>query len=212
VAAARDVQYYVLPDPDDPYLLARVRWPDVCQAISPVRTHWQDDPGLFDAPYDPGTTRVTRERAAAIAAEWKAHLPSDDTGGAFEFPLMRRMPADWSNLSRGEKRAWSIDLLKTPVRRERARTGSRFVMLRFRRRVPTERRTFEPFELPPIPAISDVAAHAGIAPHDVDVTVVLDEAPAYTARGWFDGRVVAMDHDVLDLTQFEDVATNVEDA
>ena len=48
-----EVQYLVLPDSVNPYLLARVRWPDVAQAISPELPHWQYDPGLFDLPYDP---------------------------------------------------------------------------------------------------------------------------------------------------------------
>lgn len=134
MAGPRHVQYLVLPDPTHPYLLARVRWPDVCQAISPVRPDWQDDPGLFDLPYNTSSTSVTREHAAMIAAEWDAYLPPDDGAGAFVSPLMRRMPADWSNLTRAEKRAWSIDLLKTPRRDARPR----FAVLRWWRRAPRD--------------------------------------------------------------------------
>jgi hypothetical protein len=107
-----DVQYMVLPDATNPFLLARVRWPDVFQAISPVRPDWQDDPGLFDLPYDPCATFVTLERATAIAAEWGAEL-SYDAAARPRPSLIRRMPADWSNLSRAEKRAWSIEFMKT---------------------------------------------------------------------------------------------------
>jgi hypothetical protein len=92
-------------------LLARVRWPDVFQAISPARPHWRADPGLFDLPYDPASTLVTRDQAEAIAAQWGAQLPSDDANGAAtpRPSLMRRMPANWSDLSRAEKHAWAID-------------------------------------------------------------------------------------------------------
>ena len=106
------VQYYVLSDPANPTLLARVRWPDVYEAISPVRPDWQTDPGLFDLPYDRSSTEVTPEVAAALAEDWGAPMPADDersTGGP---TLIRRMPADWSNLSPAEKRAWSIE--RTP--------------------------------------------------------------------------------------------------
>jgi hypothetical protein len=124
MAGKRDVQYLVLPDATNPHLLARVRWPDVFQAISAARPDWQDDFGLFDLPYDPNSSAVTIDQAAAIAAEWGAHLPSDEAAPASEPPLMRRMPADWSNLSRAEKRAWSIELMKTGKRAAAAEKGA----------------------------------------------------------------------------------------
>src|ERR1700722_10346246 len=40
-----EVQYLVLGDRTDPYLLARVRWPDIAQAISAGCPDWQDDLG-----------------------------------------------------------------------------------------------------------------------------------------------------------------------
>jgi hypothetical protein len=116
VARTHDVQYLVLPDATNPYLLARVRWPDVFQAISPARPDWQDDLGLFDLPYDPNSTPVTRDEAAAIVAEWGTRLPDDEAAPTSESPFMRRMPAEWSNLSRAEKRAWSVELVKTKKR------------------------------------------------------------------------------------------------
>ena len=108
-----DVQYLVLPDTTNPYLLARVRWPDVFQAISAGRPYWQDDPGLFDLPYDPNSTEVTLEQATAIAADWDARLPADEKARTSDPSLIRRMPADWSNLAPAELRAWSIEFLKT---------------------------------------------------------------------------------------------------
>jgi hypothetical protein len=112
MAGTPEVQYLVLPDATNPYLLARVRWPDVFQAISAARPDWQDDPGLFDLPYDPNSQPVTLDQAATIAAAWGASLPSDEAAPTSEASLMRRMPADWSNLSRAEKRAWSIEIVK----------------------------------------------------------------------------------------------------
>jgi hypothetical protein len=109
-APRREVQYLVLPNPTAPFLLARVRWPDVYQAISPARSDWQDDPGLFDLPYTAAATRVTGSEAARIAAEWGARLPADDEVQAPGPSLIRRMPSDWSNLSAAERRAWSIGL------------------------------------------------------------------------------------------------------
>jgi hypothetical protein len=120
----RRVSYLVLPNATDPYLLARVRWPDVFQAISPVRPYWQDDPGLFDLPYAPTSTAVTYEEAARIATEWGARLPSEEEDQASGPSLIRRMPSDWTNLSMAEKRAWSIVVGKS---RKARRWGRRRV-------------------------------------------------------------------------------------
>jgi hypothetical protein len=145
VSAGRgEVQYLVLPDATNPYLLARVRWPDVYQAISPVRPDWQDDPGLFDLPYDPSSTCVSFAEAALIAADWGAQLSPDETVGTARVELMRRMPANWSDLSPAEQDAWSIVYTKRnkssaagdEVRRtpRRAPLGSRFARPRIRKR------------------------------------------------------------------------------
>ena len=66
-SAADEVQYLVLPDVSNPWLLARVRWPDVFQAISPARRDWQTDPGLFDLPYDPSSAAVTLDEAVGVS-------------------------------------------------------------------------------------------------------------------------------------------------
>ncbi len=109
MTAEGKLQYLVLPNVANPYLLARVRWPDVCQAISPGRPIWQEDPGLFDLPYDPSGTPVTLEQATTIAAGWGVALDRDDTTYASGATLIRRMPSNWSNLSPAELRAWAID-------------------------------------------------------------------------------------------------------
>jgi hypothetical protein len=116
----RRVAYLVLASAGEPFLLARVRWPDVYQAISPVRPDWQDDPGLFDLPYSEASTAVTYDEAGKIAAEWGARLPSEEEDQASGPSLIRRMPSDWSNLSMAEKRAWSI-VAGNSKRRHRAK-------------------------------------------------------------------------------------------
>ena len=114
MSEAMDVQYLVLPDKANPYLLAQVRWPDVSLAISAARPDWQDDPGLFDLPNHPSSATVTRDEAATIAATWGAQLAFD--AAAARSTLIRRMPADWSALTPAEKRAWSLDAADSRLR------------------------------------------------------------------------------------------------
>ncbi len=114
--APRPVTYVVLPNSERPFLLARVRWPDVYQAISAVRPDWQDDPGLFDLPYAPSSEHVSYAEAVEIAEEWGARIPSEEVSRRAGPSLIRRMPSDWSSLSTAERRAWSIEIEK-PDRR-----------------------------------------------------------------------------------------------
>ncbi len=116
---ASEVKYYVLGGSAHPYLLARVRWPDIAQAITEGCRDWQDDPGLFDLPYEPIGTMITEAEAAVIAARWGAPLPSDTDVSSSLPPLIRRMPANWSNLAPAEKRAWSLEFV-LPGRRAEA--------------------------------------------------------------------------------------------
>ncbi len=104
-----EVRYLVLPATKNPHLLARVRWPDVAQGISAGRPYWQDDPGLFDLPYDPNCAEVTLVEAASIAAGWGVQLHSGAPDSVISF--IRRMPANWSNLVPAERRAWSVDYI-----------------------------------------------------------------------------------------------------
>ena len=126
MAREHQVNYFVMLHAEQPYLLARVRWPDVYQAMSPARPEWQDDIGLFDLPHDPMSTTVTLKQAAALAAEWGARPPADVPSATPKPVLMRRMPADWSNLSRAEQEAWSIEFVK-PGRRSARRWRRRGV-------------------------------------------------------------------------------------
>jgi hypothetical protein len=118
------IKYFVLGGATNPYLLARVRWPDVGQAITAGCRNWLDDLGLFDLPYDPISAPVSFDQAAAIASEWGTSLPSAETAIECARPLIRRMPADWSRLTPAEKRAWALEFVPTGLRadaiRERA--------------------------------------------------------------------------------------------
>jgi hypothetical protein len=122
--AVRPVAYLVLPNTETPFLLARVRWPDVYQAISAVRTDWQDDPGLFDLPYAPASVHISYEEASVIAEEWGAHIPPEDAAQEWGPSLIRRMPSNWSDLSTAERRAWSVEIEK-PARHAVAIAASR---------------------------------------------------------------------------------------
>lgn len=101
-----DIKYLVLPDSANPYLLARVRWPDLAQAISVGRPFWQDDYGLFDLPYDPSSRTVTEYEAAQIASGWGCSLRFDE---AEPVALIRRMPATWSDMTPADMRAWALE-------------------------------------------------------------------------------------------------------
>lgn len=120
IAARRgsDVQYLVLGDPSDPFFLARVRWPDVFDAISPARPTWLPDVGLFDLPYDPASTAISRAEATRLAASWGATLPGpEEPSDATGLTMIRRMPANWSNLSPAEMRPWALDIVRAEQRR-----------------------------------------------------------------------------------------------
>jgi hypothetical protein len=116
----REIAYFVLADRAVPYLLARVRWPDVAQAISAANPDWLDDTGLFDLPYDSNSVRLSFEQASSVAAAWGSHLQTQPTRDAPSY--IRRMPANWSHLSPSELRAWGLEFVgrrSSPVRRRR---------------------------------------------------------------------------------------------
>lgn len=120
IASAGEVTYLVLADRAVPYLLARVRWPDVAQAITAGSPGWLDDPGLFDLPYSPSAVTVSFSQAASVAASWGAQLRAEPATGVRS--LIRRMPANWSDLSPAERRAWNIESvgrLRAPAQRVR---------------------------------------------------------------------------------------------
>jgi hypothetical protein len=114
-----EVQYLILGDGAQPYLLARVRWPDVAHAISEDCPGWLDDPGLFDLPYDPASQRVSSRRAAEIAAEWGAQLPLAPTTGFLQ-PRIRRVPPTWSDMVPVERWSWSLAYVTMAQRPEAA--------------------------------------------------------------------------------------------
>jgi hypothetical protein len=115
-----DIGYYVLADRAVAYLLARVRWPDVAQAISAASPDWLDDTGLFDLPYDPGSVLLSFEQAASVAAGWGTQLHAEPARDAPSY--IRRMPANWSELTPSERGAWGLEFVgkrRAPVRRIR---------------------------------------------------------------------------------------------
>jgi hypothetical protein len=114
-----ELQYLILGDTAQPYLLARVRWPDVAQAISEDCPGWLDDPGLFDLPYEPMSRRVSGSRAAEIAAEWGAELPLTSSRG-FSQPRIRRIPPSWSDMVPVEKWSWALEHVTMARRAEAA--------------------------------------------------------------------------------------------
>jgi hypothetical protein len=121
----REVQYLVLPDITNPYLLARVRWPDVAQAVTAACPDWLEDPGLFDLPNDPSSATVMFDQAAAIAAAWGVSLLSEERFHSSGPSLIRRMPANWSDLAPAEIRAWSLDFVDMSRRVEASPDTSR---------------------------------------------------------------------------------------
>lgn len=126
------LRYFVLSNGDGPYLLARVRWPNIAQAISVTHPYWLDDQGLFDLPYAAASTPVSSAEAAALAREWGADFPLDETKPAEAAPLIRRMPTTWATLTPAERRAWALD---TSMRRRlRPAPGIRDEMPRARPR------------------------------------------------------------------------------
>lgn len=103
----REETYLILTDRGVPYLLARVRWPGVAQAITAGKPDWLDDLGLFDLPYDASAVPVSFTQAVSVAASWGVELFAEPVRGAPSF--IRRMPANWSYLSPAERRAFSIE-------------------------------------------------------------------------------------------------------
>jgi len=162
------VQYLVLADSTHPFLLARVRFPDVAQAISAGCPDWLDDVGLFDLPNDPSSVPVTLARAAEIALGWGAQIPSEGTVVVTRPALVRRMPANWSNLTPAERRAWSLDVVTTPRRVDRigwrARVGMALGGSRLARRrpdIPVRSAAPESAELEPQPWIAAIPPDTG---------------------------------------------------
>jgi PilZ domain len=118
MADTAEVRYLVLAERAVPYLLARVRWPDIAQAISAASPDWLDDPGLLDLPYDPSAVTVSFPQAASVAAGWGRRLHTEAAEGVPSY--IRRMPANWSDLSPSERQTWGIEFVgrrRPPTRR-----------------------------------------------------------------------------------------------
>jgi hypothetical protein len=104
----REMSYLVLTDRAVPYLLARLRWPDVAQAMTVSSPQWLEDPGLFDLHYDSGAVNLSFSQAASVAAGWGTQLRA----GAAEGPINRRMSSSLLEKSRGNGHAWSVGFVR----------------------------------------------------------------------------------------------------
>jgi hypothetical protein len=104
----REMSYLVLTDRAIPYLLARLRWPDVAQAITVSRTHWLEDPGLFDLHYDSSAVNVSFSQAASVAAGWGVQLSGQAADGG---RARRPRSSNGSDISRRERRTWSLEIV-----------------------------------------------------------------------------------------------------
>ncbi len=149
---AGEIKYLVLTDRAAPYLLARVRWPDVSQAITVGSPDWLDDPGLFDLPYHPGAVKVSFAQAAAVAAGWGRQLSAEIADGIPSF--IRRMPANWSDLSPVERRAYGLESV-----------GRRRVSARRLRRLKSSQETTGAFAPAAAPGSRQAVAFAGGGPN-----------------------------------------------
>jgi hypothetical protein len=104
----REVSYLVLTDRAVPYLLARLRWPDVAQSMTVSNPRWLNDPGLFDLPYDSSAVNVSYSQAASVAAGWGAQLRA---GAAAAVPVSRPITANRPDKSSRNGRARSIEFV-----------------------------------------------------------------------------------------------------
>ena len=148
VAGPGEIAYLVLTDRAAPYLLARVRWPDVAQAITAGSPDWLDDPGLFDLPYHPSAVKVSFAQAASVALGWGRQLSAEAAEGVPSF--IRRMPANWSDLSPVERRAYGLESV-----------GRKRVSARRLRRLRSSQAEIGAFVSAAAPANGHVAAHTG---------------------------------------------------
>lgn len=104
----REMSYLVLTDRAVPYLLARLRWPDVAQAMTVSNPHWLEDPGLFDLHYDSSAVNVSFSQAASVASGWGMELRP---GAAADGPIVKRRSSSLLEKSRRNGHAWSIALV-----------------------------------------------------------------------------------------------------
>jgi len=156
--ATGEVTYLVLADRAAPYLLARVRWPDIAQAITVGCPDWLDDPGLFDLPYEPSAVTVSFPQAASVAAAWGRQLRPEAADGVPSF--IRRMPATWTDLSPAERRALGIEFAgKRRVTARSLRRNRRLLSARASAAA-SESPDGQPSGYPGSPAGADIGADA----------------------------------------------------
>ena len=68
------ITYIVEPDAKNPWLLARVRFPDLCEAIGPKRPEWTHSLDFMDLVHGSDGEIVTEDEARKLAESWGATL------------------------------------------------------------------------------------------------------------------------------------------
>lgn len=61
-----------------PYVLARLRWPDLAETISPHNPEWTTQRSAFAMLYDSSGELVSEEVARKLADRWGATWPESD--------------------------------------------------------------------------------------------------------------------------------------
>lgn len=61
-----------------PYVLARLRWPDLAECISPKYPEWRTHRRMFYMLYDSSGEIVSEEYARKLADQWGAVWPESD--------------------------------------------------------------------------------------------------------------------------------------
>jgi len=61
-----------------PYILARLRWPDLAESISPHNPEWTTQRSMFYMLYDSSGEWVSEEYAREFAESWGATWPQSD--------------------------------------------------------------------------------------------------------------------------------------
>ena len=70
------VKYFTEASPDMPWLLARVRWPDIAQVVTKADPVWRDDKDALRYLWDSDGAITTPDEAARIAHAWGVTLPA----------------------------------------------------------------------------------------------------------------------------------------
>jgi hypothetical protein len=114
VAQPEAVRYLALPDKIRPRALARIRWPDLAQAMTAAHPVWKDDPALFDLLHSHAATPITAAQATKIASSWGASL-NHETQADSTVRLSDKQPRYWKERKlRPDSTTWGGDGTEPP--------------------------------------------------------------------------------------------------